>query len=176
MSLSTLWAALTAETAPATRTGSLPTGAPGTVGTSGTVGASGATPAPAQPAVAWRSVLVIALGMWLVTRVIFAVFTYFAVLTVGKHGGVPANTLLDSWNQWDTVWYVRIAQTGYATPPTSAFFPLYPTLTGAVAFLLGGAHQLFAALLVSNLAALGVFFGLGLLAASVDGTEESVRH
>lgn len=173
MSLSTLWAALTAETIPAARTESLPTGAPGS---SATLSMPGAAPAPAQPAVAWRRVLVIAVGMWLVTRVIFAIFTYFAVLTVGKHGGLPANTLLDSWDQWDTVWYVRIAQSGYATPATTAFFPLYPMLTGAVAILLGGAHQLFAALLVSNLAALGVFFGVGLLAASVDGTEESVRH
>lgn len=161
MSLSTLWTALTAETAPVARMGRLQAGEPDTT---------------SHPAVAWRKVLVISLSMWLVTRLLFAVFTYFAVLTVGKHGGVPASTLLNSWDQWDTVWYVRIAQQGYVTPSTTAFFPLYPLLIGAVAFLLGGAHQLFAALLVSNLAALGAFFGLGLLAAGEGGTEESVRH
>jgi hypothetical protein len=55
--------------------------------------------------------------------------------------------------QWDSGWFLRIADHGYDIPATSAFFPLYPLVVRAVGFVLGS--TLVAAVLVS-LAAAGV--------------------
>ena len=64
-----------------------------------------------------------------------------------QHGG----TLLDILTQWDGVWYRLIAEHGYA-PPTPelapAFFPVYPILVHAVAFIVRDFQ--IASLLVSN--------------------------
>jgi hypothetical protein len=64
-----------------------------------------------------------------------------------EHGG----TLLDNLTQWDGVWYRMIAQYGYsppADPLAPAFFPVYPMLIRAVAFIVRD-YQV-ASLLVSN--------------------------
>lgn len=55
--------------------------------------------------------------------------------------------------QWDSGWFLRIAEHGYDIPATSAFFPLYPLVVRAVGVALGS--TLVAAVLVS-LAAAGV--------------------
>lgn len=64
-----------------------------------------------------------------------------------QHGG----TLLDILTQWDGVWYRLIAEHGYG-PPTPelapAFFPVYPLLVRAVAFVVRDFQV--ASLLVSN--------------------------
>jgi Gpi18-like mannosyltransferase len=64
---------------------------------------------------------------------------------------------LEPWNRWDTQWYLKIAAQGYATDDGSlGFYPLYPLLVRVVGILLGG-QWLLAALVVSNLAALGCY-------------------
>ena len=71
-----------------------------------------------------------------------------------------------SFERWDALWFLRIAEDGYAeNDGSAAFFPLYPTVVSAVSTLIGG-HPLAAALIVSNaafLAALLVVYLLTLL-------------
>ena len=53
--------------------------------------------------------------------------------------------------QWDSGWFLRIADHGYDIPATSAFFPVYPFVARAVGTVLGS--TLVAAVLVSLVAA-----------------------
>ncbi len=41
---------------------------------------------------------------------------------------------IDVWARWDSGWFLRIAEHGYASDPSStpAFFPLYPSLVAAL--------------------------------------------
>jgi hypothetical protein len=72
-----------------------------------------------------------------------------------------ADPLLAPLARWDSVWYLRIADSGYGnaslrsghrpllvqgSAPRAAFFPLYPLLVRGIGTLLGGSH---AALLVA---------------------------
>src|SRR5262245_59033972 len=46
---------------------------------------------------------------------------------------------LASWYGWDAVWFLKIAQEGYAVADgRSAYYPLYPFLIRLVGDLLGG--------------------------------------
>jgi len=125
----------------------------------------------------WRRVAAQAAGLWLATRLALAAFTYFAVLFhKGLTGAVstplsPA-ALFASWLQWDADWYLSIARHGYNQAQATAFFPLYPMLVHAAAFLTGG-KWVPAGLLVANLGTLGGFIGLALLATYEAGTERS---
>lgn len=122
---------------------------------------------------AWTRVLAEAFWMWLATRVALAVFTVAVVLIApgGRTRGfaqVSPRTLLYAWKQWDGYWYTEIAHQGYWTWQTTAFFPLYPLLIRATSFVVGQ-HWLLIAMLISNLAALGAFAGVALLAANEHG-------
>jgi hypothetical protein len=60
---------------------------------------------------------------------------------------VFADPVLAPLARWDSVWYLRIADSGYGdSAPRAAFFPLYPLLVRALATPLGGSE---AALLVA---------------------------
>jgi hypothetical protein len=66
--------------------------------------------------------------------------------TGGWHNAVTA------WERADSLWFLRIASTGYRLDDSSAaFFPLFPMLVRAVGWLTGGRYLL-AGFLVSNLA------------------------
>ena len=68
-----------------------------------------------------------------------------------------------SLERWDGLWFLRIAEDGYAQDDGSAaFFPLYPMAIKGMSTLLGG-HPLLAALLVSNLAFLAALVVVYLL-------------
>ncbi len=63
--------------------------------------------------------------------------------------------VFSAFERQDALWFLRIADTGYALRDGSAaFFPLYPLVVRATSWVVGG-HLLFAATLVSNAA----FFG-----------------
>ena len=82
---------------------------------------------------------------------------------------------VDVWARWDSDWFVRIAQDGYAWPSsTPAFFPLYPLLTGVVGRALLG-HELLAGVLVSLVAAAVAFVLLHRLGERVVGREAALR-
>jgi hypothetical protein len=123
----------------------------------------------------WRRAAVTAAGVWLGTRVAYAVFTYFSFEFGAAQPAGPA-LLLEAWGQWDTHWYELISRLGYFSPPSVAFLPLYPALVAAVSALVGDAGgpvypaiddlRLAVALVVANLGSLVGFFGLALLAES----------
>jgi hypothetical protein len=72
---------------------------------------------------------------------------HVVVSTQTEHGG----TLLDILTQWDGNWYRLIAERGYAPPMpeiAAAWFPVYPLLVRAVAFIVRDSQV--ASLLVSN--------------------------
>lgn len=72
-----------------------------------------------------------------------------------------ADPLLAPLARWDSVWYLRIADSGYGdSAPRAAFFPLYPLLVRGLAAPLGAspAALLVAAYLVSLSAFLGALF------------------
>lgn len=128
----------------------------------------------------WKAIFRQALLVWLATRAIFVLVTYNAQLVAVSRPGAPAAPgaplPLDSfgaWQRYDSNWYLAIASSGYADVPRAAFFPLYPLLVGIVHTLLGGNLLLLAGMLVSNIAALAAFFGIGLLAANEEGAAAS---
>jgi hypothetical protein len=74
-------------------------------------------------------------------------------------GGV-AELLLGVWQRFDTLWYLRIAAQGYAPHDGSTvYFPLYPMLIRLLGTLFAS-NYLLAALVISNLAFVGVLFCL----------------
>lgn len=90
-----------------------------------------------------------------------------ALIPANAHGGLPGWELIErpgwtnlftAWERWDALWFLQIADNGYAQGNlTAAFFPLYPLAIRGVAPLLGG-HPLAAALVISNVAYLGALF------------------
>lgn len=45
--------------------------------------------------------------------------------------------LFGTFAQWDAVWYVHVADSGYDTEQVAAFFPLYPLVVGGVSVVVG---------------------------------------
>ncbi|HEV2459604.1 MAG TPA: hypothetical protein VGS80_14705 [Ktedonobacterales bacterium] len=126
----------------------------------------------------WRPVVVEAFWMWLASRVAMVAFTFAAVLMLRPNAlaqgwrHVSLRTILYAWKQWDGYWYTEIAHQGYWQWQTAAFFPLYPTLIRA-ASLVAGTHWLALAMIIANVAALGAFAGIGLLAANEQGSRRA---
>lgn len=135
--------------------------------------------------VAFRRIIREAILMWLVTRLFTAAFTYFALLLQPFHltlanyksgyATITLRSMLAAWAKWDGLWYIHIAQTGYFDWKSTAFFPLYPSLIRGVTFIIGP-HWILSAMLISNLAELGGFIGLGLLAAHELGDAEAASR
>lgn len=77
------------------------------------------------------------------------------------HGLAPLPTqgqwlLITPWQRWDAIWYLRIADFGYARDDLSpSFFPFFPILVRGFESLVGNASL--AGLIVCTMAAFGVF-------------------
>lgn len=97
--------------------------------------------------------------LFLITRLALVAITYIAytLFTASIHSsvGVDSIALLTSWNRWDALNYVRIAQHGYEQRVDLAFFPLFPFLIGCIGRLLGDWSYLAVGTLISNMALLG---------------------
>jgi hypothetical protein len=79
-----------------------------------------------------------------------------------------------AWERFDALWFLRIADSGYRLGDGSAaFFPLFPLITRAVSFVLGG-HPFAAGVLVSNAAFLGALTVTYLL-TTIELGEERAR-
>jgi hypothetical protein len=117
------------------------------------------------------------LGVFVLTRALFVLLTYFGVILFEStlHGPHPSflHQLLPAWDNavnhgWDTQWYIDIAERGYnwqkvvGTSPT-AFFPLYPLLIH-IGTTLTHRSAIFVALAVSNAAFLAALVYLWKLA------------
>lgn len=88
-----------------------------------------------------------------------------------------AGWLLGPWQRFDTLHYTAIAANGYEDEANSVFPPLYPWLIRAVAFPFGSSHaaNMTAAILVANLACLGLFILLHKVAADEIGANLATR-
>ena len=113
-----------------------------------------------------------AMRIGLSTRAVVLLVALFAALSFGPASGGLARENADRFDEpalthaladpvlaplarWDSVWYLRIADSGYGdSTPRAAFFPLYPLLVRAVGTAFGGssAALLVAAYLVSLVA------------------------
>jgi hypothetical protein len=133
-----------------------------------------------------------AVGIWLWSRGAIWAAALFALYTFQPSRNPLAyrwddpklthdlGALTDVWARWDSVWFLRIAEHGYASPShaDAAFYPLYP---GAVA-LLGAiflGHYVLAGLAISLAASLGAFLLLHRLAeerVGVDGARRAVLY
>jgi hypothetical protein len=125
-----------------------------------------ATPAQARRVAAVRDseALRAALRIGVSSRLAVLLVAIFAALSFGPASGGLARENADKFDEpslthaladpllaplarWDSVWYLRVADSGYGdSPPRAAFFPLYPLLVRGVGMLFGGSH---AALLVA---------------------------
>lgn len=90
----------------------------------------------------------------------FAITLFLPVRQLHLVGDAPTapatglNLLIEPWARWDTLWYLRIATSGYlAGDLTGGFFPLYPLLIRTLTYIVP--NTLFNALFISNLAMLG---------------------
>jgi hypothetical protein len=88
-----------------------------------------------------------------------------------------ASWLLGPWQRFDALHYTAIAANGYQNEADSVFPPLYPWLIRAIAFPFGSSHtaHMTAAILVANLACLGLFILLHKVAAAEIGPEHATR-
>jgi hypothetical protein len=120
-------------------------------------------------AFAWRPVVRQAVTFWLATRVMYAIFVYFALVMLGPGRNTPLHPqdLLTSWERWDANWYLNIAQQGYLSTQSTAFLPLFPMLIRAGILL--GLQPTVAGLVAGNLGTLLAFIGVGLFASFEDG-------
>lgn len=127
----------------------------------------------------WRPVALEAAGVWLATRLVLVVVTVFTVVLNAHEsprsprgvvlGARSAYDLIASWARWDAAWYLHISQAGYFSRQSSAFFPLYPSLVHLLTPTSSELGRVAAGLAVSELACLGAFVGIGVLAASEAG-------
>jgi hypothetical protein len=82
----------------------------------------------------------------------------------------------DVWARWDSVWFLRIAEHGYASleGTAAAFYPLYPASVGLVGRVFLG-HYVLAGIAVSLTASLAAFVLLHDLAETKLGAEGARR-
>jgi len=82
---------------------------------------------------------------------------------------------IDGTERQDAVWYLRLADEGWSEDDASAaFFPLYPLTVRVVSWVLPG-DDLFAAILVSNVAFLGALLALFALTTEAFGVRIARR-
>ena len=123
------------------------------------------------------------LWLFLGTRLLLIVGTYFSYILfpVPPHlypnTGVDLAGLLTSWNHWDSLRYLHVAQFGYQNAEDTPFFPLMPLLIKGFALLFGNQNQsyLIAGMVISNAALLGTLFVLYQLATDALGEQVGKR-
>lgn len=88
-----------------------------------------------------------------------------------------AGWLLGPWQRFDALHYTAIAANGYQNEADSVFPPLYPWIIRAAAFPFGSSHtaHMAAAILVANLACLGLFIVLHKVTEAEIGPEHATR-
>jgi hypothetical protein len=79
-----------------------------------------------------------------------------------------SEAFLNIWVRWDAVHYLNLAYSGYSnvTEADSVFYPLYPTITGFLAHILGNQYIL-SGLIISTIAAIASFTCLYWLAENL---------
>ena len=134
-----------------------------------------------------------ALIIFLATRIFLSVWAVVALTvsplpeepdeTIRPYLGEPildeglTGLLLGPWQRFDSQHYLRIARQGYANEADSVFPPLYPLAIRALSGLFGGgaAANLAAAVLIANLAYLGLLILLHRVASAELGQGGATR-
>ena len=82
----------------------------------------------------------------------------------------------DVWARWDSVWFLRIAEHGYASleGTAAAFYPLYPASVGLLGRVFFG-HYVLAGIAISLAASLAAFVLLHDLAETKLGADGARR-
>ena len=145
-----------------------------------------------------RRIVLQATGLWLATRLMLLALTFIApalslvarftdlsmAFSAFPNGrGLLANLVdgqgpLSNWVHWDANWYLLMGLHGYDvyTSATAGWFPLWPLAIHLGTVVFGGDQVLRIGLVLSSLAALAAFIGLGLLGASEERVEESAEE
>jgi Gpi18-like mannosyltransferase len=136
--------------------------------------AAGAHAAPPLP---WRALFKLALPLWLATRLLALLITYFSqtllrasVIQSPRPGAITLDSLVNSWRLWDGGFYGHLVRVGYTRPIDADFWPLYPLLSKPFELLLGDDRWQISLLITSNVATLLAFVALGALAVQEDET------
>ena len=110
----------------------------------------------------WKATLAV-LPLFVVTRIVFLLLTYFGVIlfSVPKYSmkALPLHTLMYGWYRWDAIRFTTIATKGYPDLSYAAFFPLYPWLMHVLSIPLQG-RAFVTGMLISNVALLGTLLVL----------------
>jgi hypothetical protein len=116
------------------------------------------------------------LPIYIALHLAFLILTYVSVLFgIGNFSPktFPLSTLWHAWYRWDSGHFTAIASNGYDGAWRTAFFPLFPLLERAGAFL---THDPFiAGLIISNLAGLGMLVVLYRLVQEDFDAERALR-
>ena len=103
--------------------------------------------------------------LFLVSRGVLTIVGVLSITLIGRRTGGrlewdhPPYSWLDIWGQWDTGWYLDIAQNWYSAEAhyhnlcNYAFFPFYPTLIKLLGAVIG--NHYYAGLIISNVSLLG---------------------
>ena len=121
----------------------------------------------------WRTAAVVTAALRIFYTALAAAFSPFlhpklaAIRSNQLTDNLPAPhglhyALLDIWDRFDTLWFLRIAEHGYDRPMAVIFYPLYPASIRLVSLLM---PAIAAALLVSTLATFFLFWGILRMAA-----------
>jgi hypothetical protein len=116
------------------------------------------------------------------SRLALMMVTYFGYILVvlPKYYSKPLglHVLVDSWNRWDAANYTRIAHYGYLSqnhPYDLAFFPLFPLLIRAAAWIFGNQGYVLLGIIISNIAFLAAMFVVYQLAEDTLGEQVGRR-
>jgi hypothetical protein len=128
--------------------------------------------------IGWLEAFKQILPIYLATHIAFLALTYLASLFSlpnfsGNSNALHLSTLLHSWNRWDSGQFTQIATGGYNALFHMAFFPLFPLMERALAIVVR--DPFVAGLIISNVAALGMFMVLYRLVAEDFDAERAWR-
>ncbi|HEY1391379.1 MAG TPA: hypothetical protein VGF38_22765 [Ktedonobacterales bacterium] len=134
-----------------------------------------AASAHTAPPLPWRALFKLALPLWLATRLLALLVTYFSqtllrasVIQSPRSGAITLDSLINSWRLWDGGFYGHLVRVGYTRPIDANFWPLYPLLSKPFELLLSDDRWQIALLVTSNIATLLAFVALGALAVQED--------
>lgn len=82
-----------------------------------------------RPRVAWAA------GFLTAVRLAYLAGAAATLLWAPVAHGRPGNLLLRTFDRWDSLWFERVAAHGYQTVQSTAFFPVYPLVVRAVAWV-----------------------------------------
>ncbi len=111
----------------------------------------------------WQKATVAVLPIFLITRLIFLLLTYFVGVLFFVPNYSPRalswRAVLYTWYHWDVVRFATIASKGYVSLDYAAFFPLYPAMESVVSKFLH-IDIIISGMIISNVAFFGVLIVL----------------